>query len=103
MIGSPSTSMNGIDAYLNPTSPHRPGPLLSPEGAIHLAQVAQRSAPVRRGIGNVVGDHGLHPEPRHTTACADLQGRPSPADSHPAWAEQRRHRHLIQMDSPLAV
>ena len=71
------------------------------ERAIHLAQVAQCSASVSRGIGKVVGDHGLRLAPRHTTACAVSQGGPPPPLASCVAPSHRRVRRLIEMDSPL--
>jgi hypothetical protein len=46
------------------------------------------------------GITGPHPEPRHTTSCAASQGGPHLPLASCMAAEQRRHRHLTQMDSP---
>jgi len=46
---------------------------------IHLAQVASRSAPVRRGIGNVVGESRSAPRAAPHHVLRGLAGRPSPA------------------------
>ena len=99
-IASHRQTRNSVRRLRDDVAADQAGALVSRERAIHLAQVAQCSASVTRGIGKVVGDHGLRLAPRHTTARAVSQGgRPPPLASCMA-PRHRRVRHLIQMDSP---